>query len=231
MKKLACRMLAVLLLVTSLFAADGSIQAASMPKLNKTSITIEEGDYKKLKLSGVSEEAEDKAVWKSSNSKVASVNKKGRVTGKNAGEAVIAVAVSGKTLKCKVTVESLIDKYTSKVVSLVNEERSSSGLNKLKTSSALTKAAQQRAKEMYENNYLSHERPDGKDWKSIFTEYSITGWTAAGSNLARGQETPAEVMDYWMKDDGKRANILSSNYTHIGVGYYKGYWVELFIGK
>ena len=38
-----------------------------------------------------------------------------------------------------------------------------------------------------------------------------------------------------MNSEGHRANILNSNYTHIGVGHYEEngteYWVQLFIKK
>jgi uncharacterized protein YkwD len=39
-----------------------------------------------------------------------------------------------------------------------------------------------------------------------------------------------------MNSPGHRANILSTNYTHIGVGYAQGgsqrhYWTQMFISK
>ena len=45
-----------------------------------------------------------KVTWKSSNKKVATVNK-GTVKAKKAGKTTITAKVSGKTLKCSVTVK------------------------------------------------------------------------------------------------------------------------------
>lgn len=51
-----------------------------------------------------------KAIWKSSNPKVASVTSKGKVTAKKKGTATISAKVNGKTYKCKVTVLRPISK-------------------------------------------------------------------------------------------------------------------------
>ena len=39
-------------------------------------------------------------------------------------------------------------------------------------------------------------------------------------------------MAAWMNSEGHRANILSANYTTLGVGYVEdgGYWTQWFIG-
>ncbi|MFD0328838.1 CAP domain-containing protein [Streptacidiphilus monticola] len=41
-----------------------------------------------------------------------------------------------------------------------------------------------------------------------------------GENIARGQQTPAAVMDAWMHSPGHRANILNCSYHSLGVGAY-----------
>lgn len=61
-------------------------------------------------------------------------------------------------------------------------------------------------------------------------------YSAAGENIAMGQSTPQAVVQSWMNSSGHRANILSANFTEIGVGYAKGgtgghYWTQLFIRK
>ena len=47
----------------------------------------------------------EKITYKSSNSKVASVNSKGQITAKKKGTTIIAVKSGKKTVKCKVTVK------------------------------------------------------------------------------------------------------------------------------
>jgi uncharacterized protein YkwD len=44
------------------------------------------------------------------------------------------------------------------------------------------------------------------------------GSTSAGENIARGGVTPRGMVRMWMRSSGHRANILSSDFTHLGVG-------------
>ncbi len=70
------------------------------PKLNKTSLRLELGQTKQLKLSG----CRHSVKWSSGNSGVATASK-GRVKAKKPGTAYIRAKVHGKTFKCKVTVK------------------------------------------------------------------------------------------------------------------------------
>ena len=57
---------------------------------------------------------------------------------------------------------------------------------------------------------------------------------AAGENIAGGYYTPADVMDGWMQSDGHCANIMSTSFTEIGLGYHPGggdytrLWTQVF---
>jgi len=58
-------------------------------------------------------------------------------------------------------------------------------------------------------------------------------WRAWGENIAAGQRTPEIVVDAWMNSPGHRANILSPNFSKIGVGYVtnssgRPYWTQIF---
>ena len=57
-------------------------------------------------------------------------------------------------------------------------------------------------------------------------------YRTAGENIAMGYATPAGVVEAWMNSEGHRANILSANYTTLGVVYVAdgGYWTQWFIG-
>ncbi len=70
--------------------------------LNKTKITITEGDTAKLKVSGAS----GNIKWSSSKNSVATVNKKGVIKAKNEGTTIIKAKINNKVLKCKVIVEA-----------------------------------------------------------------------------------------------------------------------------
>lgn len=74
-------------------------------KLNKTSVTLKVGESLtlKTKITGNS-----KAImWKSSNTKVATVNSKGVVTAKEKGQATILAKANGVTAKCNVIVNDV----------------------------------------------------------------------------------------------------------------------------
>ena len=71
------------------------------PKLNKTSITLKVGQTYQLKLSGTNQ----KITWKSSNSKIVTVNKAGKLFAKSAGNATITAQVNGIRFVCKVKIQ------------------------------------------------------------------------------------------------------------------------------
>ncbi len=93
-----------LLLSLALFAVlCGLPQTADAAiKLNKKSAYLIAGKKLQLKVTGTKKTVK----WSSSSSKIASVTKKGLVTGKKKGTATITAKVSSKRLKCKITVEA-----------------------------------------------------------------------------------------------------------------------------
>ena len=90
----------VLALCLSTFS-NTNVDAKGKVKLNKTKITLTIGSKYKLKLNNYIK----KVRWKSSNKKVASVSKKGKVTAKKKGTAKITVIAGKKKYVCKVIVK------------------------------------------------------------------------------------------------------------------------------
>jgi hypothetical protein len=45
-------------------------------------------------------------------------------------------------------------------------------------------------------------------------------YNSAGENIAAGYSSPASVMAGWMSSSGHRANILSTSYRELGIGYF-----------
>ena len=92
---------AVIIMALALtLAMPVTAQAKATPRLNKTKVTVSVKKSYQLKVIGISK----KATWKSSNKKVATVSKNGKMTGNKKGSAVITAKVNKKTYKCKVTV-------------------------------------------------------------------------------------------------------------------------------
>ncbi len=102
------------------------------------------------------------------------------------------------------------------VLSQTNKDRASQGLTELKLDQTLTMAAYAKAEDMLDNNYFAHVSPEGvKPWhwfKALGYNYSY-----AGENLAIGFEESADLEESWMDSPKHRANLLSSDYTDMGV--------------
>ncbi|MDR0197469.1 MAG: endo-1,4-beta-xylanase [Oscillospiraceae bacterium] len=86
--------------------------AAAQPKLNKTSRTLVPGETYALKLSN----AAASVTWSSSDSKVATVSKTGKVTAAANGKAVITAKSGGKSYKCAITVQRNRVKYAKSTI-------------------------------------------------------------------------------------------------------------------
>ena len=87
--------------------------------------------------------------------------------------------------------------------------------------------------DMMKNGYFSHTSPTYGSPFEMMKTFGIT-YKSAGENIAKGQKTPAAVMNGWMNSSGHRANILNASYEQIGVGFCKDssgvtYWVQMFI--
>lgn len=122
--------------------------------------------------------------------------------------------------------------YADAVVALVNQERAKAGLKSLSVNQAAAAAANVRAREI--EGAFSHTRPNGSSFSTALKEQGAS-YRAAGENIAYGQRSAEQVMEGWMNSSGHRANILSAQYTAIGVGVYRSasgtlHWVQLFIG-
>lgn len=129
-------------------------------------------------------------------------------------------------------VNSDLHEYEAEVIRLVNEIRVENGLNALETDIALSRIARIKSQDMKDNNYFSHTSPTYGSPFEMMKQFGIS-YRTAGENIARGQKTPAQVVDGWMNSQGHRANILNSTYTHIGVGYVAdgNYWTQMFVGR
>ncbi|MCM3411603.1 CAP domain-containing protein [Metabacillus litoralis] len=125
-----------------------------------------------------------------------------------------------------------LSQYEQQVVDLTNQERAKQGLPALKVDLTLSKVAREKSLDMQKNNYFSHTSPTYGSPFDMMKKFGVT-YRTAGENIAKGQRTPQEVVNAWMNSSGHRANILSTKFTHIGVGYVAegNYWTQQFIGK
>ncbi len=112
-----------------------------------------------------------------------------------------------------ITVDSIIE--------LTNAERQKAGKSKLAHNTKLDMSAQLKVNDLFTFQYFEHTSPKGTTTVDLAKAVGYT-YRAIGENLAGGFSTSKEVVDAWMKSPGHRANILSDNYTEIGVAIKKG---------
>ncbi len=128
------------------------------------------------------------------------------------------------------------------VLALVNQARASAGVAPLTANSKLAFAARTQSLNMAAR---SMEVGDGQAMKHTLygtTSPTNTGrvdlagyddWTWIGENIAYGYTSPQSVFTAWMNSPGHRSNILSADYTEIGISLaYNArgvaYWTQTF---
>jgi uncharacterized YkwD family protein/spore coat assembly protein SafA len=121
------------------------------------------------------------------------------------------------------------------VVQLTNQERAKNGLGPLIHDWELSRVARYKSVDMRDKNYFSHTSPTYGSPFTMMKNFGIS-YRAAAENIAAGQSTAQQVVNSWMNSSGHRANILSTRYKYIGVGYAQGgskrhYWTQMFIAR
>lgn len=109
----------------------------------------------------------------------------------------------------------------STIIILTNQQRQTAGVGQLKESALLDQVATLKAADMFKYDYWAHVSPSGV---TPWAWYDQVGYKYiyAGENLARDFDTSASVMQGWMNSPGHRENLLSTNYTEIGVAVVNG---------
>lgn len=105
--------------------------------------------------------------------------------------------------------------------SLHNSNRSANGLSGLTVNSQLVSSATSKAQAMLNADCWSHYCPPGTSpWSFILgAGYQ---YVYAGENLGEGFTNSATLMNAWMNSPTHRANVLSGNFTEIGIGFAYG---------
>lgn len=120
------------------------------------------------------------------------------------------------------------------MLNLVNQERSKAGLAPLKADLELTKLARLKSQDMINRNYFSHQSPTYGSPFDMMKKYGIS-YRTAGENIA-GNSSVQGAHTALMNSTGHRANILSRNFTHIGIGIQTGgnygmMFTQMFVGR
>jgi uncharacterized protein YkwD len=89
---------------------------------------------------------------------------------------------------------------------------------------------------MLKRGYFDHRSPAGTTVRER-SRAAGYNWAAIGENIAFGQTSVDEVVETWLESPGHRKNILSPNFTELGIGLalgrgpdgkYQVLWVQNF---
>ena len=120
---------------------------------------------------------------------------------------------------------------STQLIHVLPPESQDGGLAALTEDWELSRVARYKSQDMHDNRYFAHNSPTYGTPFRMLRAFGLS-YRTAGENIAMGYAAPAAVVAGWMNSEGHRANILSSSYTKIGVGYVAdgGYWTQWFVG-
>jgi uncharacterized protein YkwD len=111
---------------------------------------------------------------------------------------------------------------------LLNVQRRTHGLGRLRSNRLLRLAALRHSREMVTSRYFAHTGRDGRDFLARIRETGYllrSRYWRAGENLAWGvgaNAAPRAVVRAWMKSPPHRRNILTPDFQSVGLGVIPG---------
>jgi uncharacterized protein YkwD len=110
---------------------------------------------------------------------------------------------------------------------LLNQERAAAGAAALTENGRLTRASAAYSRRMVAEEFFGHEAPDGTTLvdRLAGAGYDVGSAPVVGENIGWGESilaTPRAMVQAWMASPGHRENLLSRDYTQIGLGIALG---------
>lgn len=121
--------------------------------------------------------------------------------------------------------------FQQQILALINQNRRRGGCDSVSLDRRLIDAANEHAADMARRRYFAHESPNGDRAGDRVRENGYK-WKRYGENIARGADSPYEVVDGWMHSPEHRENIMDCGLEQMGVGLAISddtpYWVQDF---
>ena len=114
------------------------------------------------------------------------------------------------------------------ILCLLNVERTSRGVGRLRSNERLASAATGHSRDMVRRDYFSHVSPGGGTMSERIKEAGYLGRSRSysfGENLAWGTgdlASPLKIVEAWMRSPGHKRNILYGTFEEVGVGLVLG---------
>jgi uncharacterized protein YkwD len=181
----------------------------------------ESGQDLSAELTGVPNNANVRFQWFRNGTALAGATNRGRgISGRDIGQELMVRATISVPGRADVVLRSsaiIRDALEDQIFAATNAARAQHGLSPLARNTALDIAARNHSIDMAVNNFVGHDSSDGRNLVDRFAEVGVLGVAenALGhSTNATGQA----VVAAWMRSPGHRANILTPNFTEIGIG-------------
>ena len=117
--------------------------------------------------------------------------------------------------------QATLNDYENAVAALINNYRTSSGLNAIAYEPTLTYIAKLRSADLMDRGYFSHYTPEGTTVFDLLKSNGITS-KIRGENLGQampaGIGSPEAFLGAWQNSPSHNANMLRAGYNYIGVG-------------
>ncbi len=110
------------------------------------------------------------------------------------------------------------------ILALTNDVRRQHGMAPLHRDDAYRLAAREYSTDMLQRGFFSHRTPEGKSLpqrlpgQRQFTLWGENIWSGNGIPVNQTVRLAQQIMANWMVSPGHRKNILTPEYTHLGVG-------------
>lgn len=184
--------------------------AQAKTRLNKTKLTISVGQKVTLKVKG----SRKKAKWSSSNKKVATVSRKGKVRAKKAGKTTITAKVGKKKYRCKITVISIIISTDGELI-----EKTTEATTEKTTTEKTTEQGQNTVKKPSDEKNNTSATPSEDKKKQDAGEYSLDQVHTGEGTYYDRESGGAANLDY-MEDTYYTAAMNNEDYMNGLAGAY-----------
>ena len=122
-----------------------------------------------------------------------------------------------------------------KLLGLINDFRAQNDQRALGRNGKLDTAALNHSPDMANRGFFSHNTPEGgtPDQRIAAAGYNFSWWGENIYKSAQGDASAQAAFTSWVNSSGHRANMLSSNFTQIGIGRAtasdgRTYWTNTF---
>ncbi|WP_054635223.1 CAP domain-containing protein [Thalassobacillus sp. C254] len=114
------------------------------------------------------------------------------------------------------------------VLEATNVIRQSFGKDPLEWDEEVAQVAYLHSEDMAQNNYFAHDSPTSGALQDRMTAGDVS-FMRAGENIAAQYVDATSAVIGWLNSEGHRVNLLSEDFSHLGVGVYERHYTQNFL--